>query len=362
MWQMSRQDANAAFALSSFLYGGNAAYIEDLYAKYEADPKSVEAEWQAFFGSLKDSSADVTKSAQGASWKKPAIIARDETLSALDGNWAETEKKLGDKVRAKAQGAGIALSPTDVQQATRDSIHALMLIRAYRIRGHFHANLDPLGLEGEKSEAELDPHSYGFTDADLDRKIFLDKVLGIEFATMREVLAILRRTYCQTLGVEFMHISDPAQKAWMQERIEGRDKEINFTREGKRAILNKLVEAEGFEKFCDLKFTGTKRFGLDGGESMIPALEQIIKRGGALGVKEIIIGMAHRGRLNVLSQVMNKPHRAIFHEFRGGSSTPNEVEGSGDVKYHLGASSDREFDGNRVHLSLTANPSHLEIV
>ena len=154
----------------------------------------------------------------------------------------------------------------------------------------------------------------------------------------------------------------PAQKGWIQERIEGRDKEINFTREGKRAILNKLVEAEGFEKFCDLKFTGTKRFGLDGGESMIPALEQIIKRGGALGVKEIIIGMAHRGRLNVLAQVMGKPHRAIFHEFKGGSSSPDDVEGSGDVKYHLGASSDREFDGNKVHLSLTANPSHLEIV
>ena len=179
---------------------------------------------------------------------------------------------------------------------------------------------------------------------------------------MREIIAILRRTYCQTLGVEFMHISDPAQKAWMQERIEGRDKEINFSREGKRAILNKLVEADGFEKFCDVKFTGTKRFGLDGGELMIPALEQIIKRGGALGVKEIIIGMAHRGRLNVLSQVMDKPHRAIFHEFKGGSSSPDDVEGSGDVKYHLGASSDREFDGNSVHLSLTANPSHLEIV
>src|SRR5215208_6599581 len=159
-----------------------------------------------------------------------------------------------------------------------------------------------------------------------------------------------------------MHIPDPAQKGWIQERIEGPDKEITFTREGKRAILHKLVEAEGFEKFCDVKFTGTKRFGLDGAESMIPALEQIIKRGGALGVKEIVFGMAHRGRLNVLAQVMGKPHRAIFHEFKGGSAAPDDVEGSGDVKYHLGASSDREFDGNNVHLSLTANPSHLEIV
>src|SRR3954470_6005562 len=362
MRHMSRQDANAAFALSSFLYGGNAAYIEDLYAQYEADPKSVDAEWQAFFASLKDSSADVARSAQGASWKKPALLARDETLSALDGQWAETEKKIGDKVRAKAQGAGVALSPSDVQQATRDSIHALMLIRAYRIRGHFHAKLDPLGLEPRKDDEELDPRSYGFSDSDLDRKIFLDKVLGLEFATMREIVAILQRTYCQTMGIEFMHISDAQQKGWIQERIEGADKEISFTREGKRAILNKLVEAEGFEKFLDVRYTGTKRFGLDGGESLIPALEQIIKRGGNLGVREIVFGMAHRGRRNVLTQGMGKPHRALFHEFKGGSFAPDDVEGSGDVKYHLGASSDRSFDGNNVHLSLTANPSHLEIV
>src|SRR5262249_11279658 len=219
-----------------------------------------------------------------------------------------------------------------------------------------------LGLEPPQNEEELDPSSYGFGEADLDRPIFLDQVLGLEFGTVREIVAILRRTYCQTLGVEFLHISDAAQKSWIQERIEGPDKEITFTREGKRAILNKLVEAEGFEKFLDLKYTGTKRFGIDGAESVIPALEQIIKRGGALGVKEIVLGMAHRGRLNVLAQVMAKPHRAIFHEVKGGSWTPDEVEGSGDVKYHLGASSDREFDGNRVHLSLTANPSHLEIV
>ncbi|HVV80262.1 MAG TPA: 2-oxoglutarate dehydrogenase E1 component, partial [Pseudolabrys sp.] len=262
----------------------------------------------------------------------------------------------------KAQSRGVELSATDVQQATRDSIHALMLIRAYRIRGHFHAKLDPLDLEPEKNEEELDPRSYGFQEADMDRKIFLDKVLGLEFATMREIVTILRRTYCQTLGVEFMHISNGAQKAWIQERIEGKDKEISFTREGKRAILNKLVEAEGFEKFLDVKFTGTKRFGLDGAESLIPALEQIIKRGGNLGVKEIVVGMPHRGRLNVLTQVMAKPHRVLFHEFKGGSATPDEIEGSGDVKYHLGASSDREFDNNKVHLSLTPNPSHLEIV
>jgi 2-oxoglutarate dehydrogenase E1 component len=361
---MSRQDANSAFARTSFLYGGNAAYIEDLYAKYENNPGAVDAEWQDFFKSLKDERADVAKAAHGASWKKPNWPQRPDgdLVSALDGQWAETEKKIGEKISAKAQVKGVELSSADVQQATRDSIHALMLIRAYRMRGHFHAKLDPLELVVEQNEAELDPRSYGFTEVDLDRRIFLDMVLGLEFASMREIVAILRRTYCQTIGIEFMHISNPAQKGWIQERIEGRDKEITFTRQGKRAILNKLIEAEGFEKFLDVKYTGTKRFGLDGGESLIPALEQIIKRGGNLGVKEIIIGMPHRGRLNVLTQVMGKPHRALFHEFKGGSSTPDETEGSGDVKYHLGASSDREFDGNKVHLSLTANPSHLEIV
>ena len=361
---MSRQDANAAFALTSFLYGGNAPYIEDLYARYETDPASVDAEWQSFFRSLKDSAHDVTENARGPSWRRAdwPRPERSDLTAALDSNWTEAATALGGKVKAQAQTRGVDLSSADIERATRDSVRALMLIRAYRARGHFHAHLDPLNLQPQNNEAELDPATYGFGEADLDRPIFLDKVLGLQFGTIRQIVGILRRTYCQTLGVEFLHISDGAQKAWIQERIEGPDKEITFTREGKRAILNKLVEAEGFEKFCDLKFTGTKRFGLDGGELMIPALEQIIKRGGALGVREIVVGMAHRGRLNVLAQVMGKPHRAIFHEFKGGSSTPNEIEGSGDVKYHLGASSDREFDDNRVHLSLTANPSHLEIV
>jgi 2-oxoglutarate dehydrogenase E1 component len=361
---MSRQDANAAFALTSFLYGGNAPYIEDLYARYEADPKAVDTEWQSFFQSLKDNSRDVAENARGPSWRRAdwPRAERNELTAALDSDWGEVGKALGTKVKAQAQAKGVELATADVERAARDSVRALMLIRAYRARGHFHANLDPLGLQPLGNEAELDPATYGFGEGDLDRPIFLDNVLGLEFGTVRQIVGILRRTYCQTLGVEFLHISDGAQKGWIQERIEGPDKEIAFTREGKRAILNKLVEAEGFEKFSDLKFTGTKRFGLDGAESMIPALEQIIKRGGALGVREIVIGMAHRGRLNVLAQVMGKPHRAIFHEFKGGSSTPNEVEGSGDVKYHLGASSDREFDDNKVHLSLTANPSHLEIV
>ncbi len=190
---MSRQDANAAFARTSFLYGGNAAYVEQLQSRYEANPSSVDADWRAFFEGLKDDRADVIKGASGPSWQRPNLQhANGELIAALTGDWSEVEKTVGDKIKGKAQAKGVEVSAAEVQQATRDSIRALMLIRAYRIRGHFHAKLDPLGLEVEKSEAELDPHSYGFTDADLDRRIFLDKVLGLEFATMREVLAILR--------------------------------------------------------------------------------------------------------------------------------------------------------------------------
>jgi 2-oxoglutarate dehydrogenase E1 component len=362
---MAREASNQGFLNSSFLDGGNAAYIEDLYARYEKNPASVDESWRTFFEQMKgEDKLAIEKSAKGPSWKKPGwpLIANGELVAALDGNWAATEIAVGNKLKSKAASKGVELSEADVQQATRDSVKALMMIRAFRMRGHLEAKLDPLGLEPEAPHPELDPASYGFTEADLDRKIFIDHVLGLEFASVREMVTILRRTYCQTIGIEFMHMSDPEEKAWLQERIEGPDKEITFTREGKRAILNKLIEAEGFEKFIDVKYTGTKRFGLDGGEAMIPAMEQIIKRSGALGCKEIVLGMAHRGRLNVLSQVMAKPHRAIFHEFKGGSANPTDIEGSGDVKYHLGASSDREFDNNQVHLSLTANPSHLEIV
>ncbi len=359
---MTRQDVNQALLQTSFLYGANSAYIEALQAKYEKDPMSVEPGWRDFFAALGDDPASVTKTADGASWKKPhwPQTPKGDLINALDGDWPAAEKALADKIRARAAEAAPA-SDGEIQRATRDSVRAIMMIRAFRMRGHLHANLDPLGLEPQKDHEELHPATYGFVEADYDRKIFIDHVLGLEYATVREMLAILRRTYCGTIGFEFLHISDPAEKAWIQERVEGPHKEIQFTREGKRAILSKLVEAEGFENFFDIKYPGGKRFGLDGGEAMIPALEQIIKRGGQLGLHEICLGMAHRGRLNVLSQVMGKPHRVIFHEFKGGSASPDEVEGSGDVKYHLGASSDREFDGNSVHLSLTANPSHLEI-
>jgi 2-oxoglutarate dehydrogenase E1 component len=352
---------NEVLAETSFLYGGNAAFVEDLYAKWAANPASVDASWQAFFGSLNDRAEEVKAAAGKRSWTKPgAPAARPDWLSAIDGLWPAVEAKVGAKV---AERAAPGASAESVRAATLDSLRAIMMIRAYRMRGHLRANLDPLGVAVPEGDAsELDPATYGFTEADFDRPIFLDYVLGLETGTIREILAILKRTYCGDIGVQYMHISDPAQKAWLQERIEGRDKEIHFTKEGKIAILKKLIEAEGFERFLHKRYPGTKRFGLDGGEAMVPAMEQIIKRGGALGVRDIVLGMPHRGRLNVLAAVMAKPYHVIFHEFQGGSSVPSDIEGSGDVKYHMGASSDRAFDGNSVHLSLTANPSHLEIV
>ncbi|HEU0220743.1 MAG TPA: 2-oxoglutarate dehydrogenase E1 component, partial [Paracoccaceae bacterium] len=337
---------------------------EQLYATYATDPAAVDASWAEFFRALGDAPQDVRREASGPSWARADWPPRPngDVLAALSGDWGETAAATAEKIRAKAAEGGVAISETQVRQATLDSVRALMLIRAYRIRGHLVADLDPLRRAAPVPHPELNPQTYGFTEADYDRPIFIDNVLGLQTAPLREILALVKRTYCGTFALQFMHISDPEQSAWLKERIEGYGKEIAFTREGRRAILNKLVEAEGLEKFLHVKYTGTKRFGLDGGEALVPAMEQIIKRGGTLGLKEILIGMPHRGRLNVLANVLQKPYRAIFNEFQGGSFKPEDVDGSGDVKYHLGASSDREFDGNVVHLSLTANPSHLEAV
>ncbi|WP_407494740.1 2-oxoglutarate dehydrogenase E1 component [Pseudooceanicola sp. MF1-13] len=363
---MTEQNPNDVFHASSFMQGHNAEYLEQLHARWANDPASVDEAWDEFFRQLGDSEVDAKKEAAGPSWARMDWPPQpsDELTAALDGQWPVPAEMAaaGDKIKAKAAEKGVAVDDDAVKQAVLDSVRALMLIRAYRIRGHLAADLDPLGMRDETNHPELDPKSYGFKEADMDRPIFLDNVLGLEVASMRQIVDIVKRTYCGTFALQYMHISNAEEAGWLKERIEGYGKEITFTREGRKAILNKLVEAEGFEKFLHVKYMGTKRFGLDGGEALIPAMEQIIKRGGNLGVKDIVIGMPHRGRLSVLANVMNKPYRAIFNEFQGGSFKPEDVDGSGDVKYHLGASSDREFDGNEVHLSLTANPSHLEAV
>ncbi len=357
---MTEQSPNEQFQNTSFLQGHNAQYVEQLYARYANDPHAVDESWRAFFENLGGDTP------QGPSWARPdwPPVPGGDLVAALDGQWGDDldPKAAGDKIKSKAQEKGVAVSEEQVRKAVLDSVRAIMLIRAYRIRGHLAADLDPLKLTEHPAQPELDPASYGFTPDDMNRPIFLDNVLGLEMATMTEIVAIVKRTYCGTFALQYMHISNADESGWLKERIEGYGKEIAFTQAGRKAILRKLVESEGFEKFLGIKYLGTKRFGLDGGEALIPAMEQIVKRGGSLGVEDIIIGMPHRGRLNILATVMGKPYRAIFNEFQGGSFKPEDVDGSGDVKYHLGASSDREFDGNNVHLSLTANPSHLEAV
>jgi 2-oxoglutarate dehydrogenase E1 component len=345
---------------TSFLSGPNAAFIVELYARYAEDPQSVEPGWRSYFASLGEEAAAALADLRGASW------APRKTGFTVNGAGTGTG---GNGAAAHDGAAAVIPSPESgdaayeaLRSAATDSIRALQLIRSYRVRGHLEADLDPLGLKRIEPHAELDPATYGFTDADMDRTIFIANVLGRETATLRQILAQVRATYCGKIGVEFMHIQDPAQKAWIQERIESIRNQTEFTEKGKRAILERLTAAEVFERFLDRKYTGTKRFGLDGGETLIPGLEQILKRGSQLGVNEVVVGMAHRGRLNVLANFMGKPFAAIFSEFQGNPANPEDVQGSADVKYHLGTSSDREFDGRNVHLSLTANPSHLEAV
>src|SRR3954453_17365829 len=310
---------------------------------------------------MNDIATGLVEREAGPSWERQGwpIEELDELNLGLDPTQATIEK-VAAVVKEKAAAAGA--SPNEIRRAAEDSIRAMMLIRTYRVRGHLAADLDPLGLARRDVPADLTPAWHGFTDADLDRPIFVCGVLGFETATVREIVRVLQATYCGHIGFEYMHINEVEERRFIQGRIESPEETVQFTTEGKQSILQKVIHAEQWEKFLAKKYVGTKRFGLNGGEGAIPALEAVIKYGGLQGVEEIDIGMAHRGRLNVLSNVMGKPYRAIFHEFAGGATNPADVGGSGDVKYHLGTSSDREFEGNRLHLSLLPNPSHLEAV
>ncbi len=333
--------------------GVSPAFVETLYKRFKTDPASVEEGWRHWFEGLE--STVTGPSWQQASWP---LATTDDLTAALDPTQSEPAPKA-PKGKPAAAAPSVA-SDEAIRRAADASIRAMMLIRTYRVRGHLAANLDPLGLSHREMPEDLRTEYHGFDDSELDEKIYLGGTLGLQHATLREIVSILRRNYCGNVGLEYMHISDVEERRFLQERMEGKDKAIEFTPEGKQAILAKVIEAEQYEKFLGKKYVGTKRFGLDGGESMIPALESVIKYGGQYGVREIVFGMAHRGRLNVLANVMGKPYRAIFHEFSGGSANPEDVGGSGDVKYHLGTSTDREFDRISVHMSLVANPSHLE--
>ncbi len=341
---MSSSKDNTTFKKTSFLAGNNSEFINEFYSDFISDPNSLPDSWRQFFEGLSDKEKLIYEDLKGPSWSPE----KKNKVKLIDQKSDNNDKPKD-------------INADSIKQSSKDSVRAIMLIRAFRIRGHLIASLDPLSLLKKEQHPELNPETYGFTKKDYNRKIFLDGVLGLQYANLNEILKILKKTYCSKIGYEFMHMGDPDEKTWIRNRVEGPEKDITFTENGKKAILNKMIEAESFEKYLHVKFVGTKRFGLDGGESLIPALEQIIKRGGNLGVKEIKIGMPHRGRLNVLANVMGKPYKAIFSEFFGKSASSKKDFG-GDVKYHLGASSNREFDGNSVHISLTDNPSHLEAV
>ena len=325
---------------ATFLNKSNGRFIEEMYIKFiEGDPNLPES-WRSYFEDLNEDLEVISKEIQGPNWSPKKIKINRNNLSYKNNIYTEN---------------------TDSDKKVSDSIRAITLIRAYRTRGHLIANLDPLGLMKREYLHDLHPKDHGFTADDHNRKIFLDNYMDLGHATIKEITNNLKKIYCSTIGAEFMHITDPVEKVWFRERMEKKENQLNFTRNGKIAILNKIIQAEGFEKFLAKKYVGTKRFGLDGGESLIPSLEQIIKRGGQLGAKEIKIGMPHRGRLNVLANVLQKSYKRIFNEFAGEFSVTHD-DSTGDVKYHLGASSDREFDGNSLHVSLTDNPSHLEAV
>ena len=328
----------------SFLNSANAPYVAELYFKYTQNPKSIDESWKSFFSSLNEDELSIISDFGGPEWKK-----RDTNV-------------IDDISFDKVVRSSSSVDFNSFKTSTLDSIRALRLIRAYRINGHLIANLDPLNLHEKIYHPELDYKSYGFSENDLDREIFIDGSLGLETATLKEIIQVLNKTYASSIGVEFLHIQSVEQKQWVQERIEEVHNKTNFTTQGKKAIFQRLVESELFDQYLDKKFLGTKRYGVEGGESMIPGIEQIVKQSCIAGVQDIYFGTAHRGRLTLLATVLGMPYRGILSKFQGSLNDPNEVLGSGDVKYHLGVSSDREFDGKSIHLSLTPNPSHLEAV
>ncbi|MDC0565913.1 2-oxoglutarate dehydrogenase E1 component [Candidatus Pelagibacter sp.] len=345
---------NLEYEKTSFLNKSNSAFIERMYLKFINKEADLPESWRDYFEGIGDGLNIIAKEINGPSWgPKKNKVDIDELQKKID----QKENNLEDNLVDKSEKFNYQL----LANSNKDSISAVSLIRAYRLRGHLLANLDPLGMRESDYLDELHPEFYGFKKENYNKKIFLNGVINRKDATIKEILKFLKKTYCGNVGYEFMHISNPDERKWFRDRIEQDSNALEFTKNGKEAILNKLVQAEGFEKFLATKYVGTKRFGLDGGESLIPALEQIIKISGQSQVKEVKIGMSHRGRLNVLANVLQKSYKRIFNEFAGEFGNTSD-EGAGDVKYHLGASSNREFDGNSVHVSLTDNPSHLEAV
>ena len=321
---------------SAHLSGGNAAYVEELYELYLHDPNSVSEEWRTYFQKLPTSGG----------------LGNDVSHSTVRDQFVLLAK---NQRRAPPVSAGSVSTEHEKKQ-----VEVLRLIQAYRMRGHQASKLDPLNLWVRPMQADLTVHHYGLTDADLD-SVFRtgDLNIGKEEATLREIQQALQETYCGTIGAEFTHIVDSEQRRWFQQRLESVRSCPDFSPEVRTHILERLTAGEGLEKYLGTKYPGTKRFGLEGGESLIPLMDEIIQRSGSYGAKEIVVGMAHRGRLNVLVNTYGKNPRDLFDEFDG-----KRVEGlaSGDVKYHQGFSSNVMTPGGEVHLALSFNPSHLEIV
>ncbi|MGB0935352.1 MAG: 2-oxoglutarate dehydrogenase E1 component [Alphaproteobacteria bacterium] len=327
--------------------GNNAQFLVTLYAQYVQDSTSVDPSWIRVFENLDDDARALLTEMHGASWARRPTSVLPEAFQPQVVN---------------TQGASTTAQGEQAYHNVLDSTRASMLIRSYRVRGHLQANLDPLGLEKREYHADLDPKGYGFGPEDYDRQIFIGGDLGRQSGTINEIKEILDKTYADSIGAEFMHIQDPEQRDWIIEHMEDLEARSRLTKQDRLKIYSELTRADTFERFLNTKFTGAKRFGVEGAESTIPAIEQCLLEAGAHGVKEVVFGMAHRGRLNVLANIIGKPLSNIFTEFEGGHLGAEDVQGSGDVKYHLGCSSDRTFSNQEIHLSLTANPSHLEAV
>jgi len=337
---------NIEYKKTSFLSKSNSAFIEQMYLKFINKDSDIPESWKNYFLDIGEDIDLVVKELNGPSWNR---LKKKIELK-------EIEQKIDKKEKSNVQ-----VDQIDLTETNSHSIRVVSLIRSYRQRGHLISKVDPLEIRESEYLDELHPENYGFNKEDYQKRIYLDGVINKEYSNIKEILSFLRKIYCGPIGYEYMHISNPTERKWFRDRVEKDENALQFTKNGKNAILNKLIQAEGFEKFLNTKFVGTKRFGLDGAESLIPALEQIIKIGGQYKIKEVKIGMSHRGRLNVLANVLQKSYKRIFNEFAGEISNAGE-DTAGDVKYHLGASSDRKFDGNSVHVSLTDNPSHLEAV
>lgn len=319
------------FAQSSQLSGGNAAFIEELYEQYLRDPASVDAKWKAYFDGF-GGSADVPHS---------DAMARVQVAGML---------------AAKGLGGGVDEETAKKQAAVSK------LVTAYRSRGHLGASLDPLGMAGKPEAPDLELEFHGLGKGDLDTEFPVNTYFGAERLKLKDLLAKLRTTYSSVIGAEFMHISDARQRHWMQERLEKAAGRFGFSKEEQTRILERTTAAEGLERYLHTKYVGQKRFSLEGGDSLIPAMDALVRRAGANGVKDMVIGMAHRGRLNVLVNTLGKPPSKLFAEFEGRFDHHDDPAHSGDVKYHMGFSADIATPGGPVHIALAFNPSHLEIV